>query len=164
MPDVGVRCMNGRPGPSRGVRVLVERSLPLAWATGPVRPDVWLPALAPSASLRRLCPAVEVAFEEFAVRYARELEEPERQPQLRLLQSLAADGPVVLLASTSPVSLSHAAVLARRLRLPARTALAPEPEGGDPACWADRICPECGRIPDASTGATCRSCHAATTG
>lgn len=24
-------------------------------------------------------------------------------------------------------------------------------EGGDSACWLDRVCPECGRIPDDGT-------------
>jgi uncharacterized protein YeaO (DUF488 family) len=162
--DVHVHSIGGYPRPSRGVRVLVERSLPVTWARGPVRPDVWFPALAPSASLRQRYPVIEHAFGEFADRYAAELDEPGRQVQYRLLQGLVAEGPVVLLVGASPAHLSHAEVLARRLRRPARTAPPPEPEGGDPACWAGLVCPACGRIPDASTGAACRSCRVVTAG
>ncbi len=160
-----MHSLGAHPGPPpRGVRVLVERSLPLPWATAPVRPDVWFPALAPSARLRRRFPPSETTFPQFALRYGGELDEPARRAQLALLRDLAVDGPVVLLVGTSPAHLSHATVLALRLRRPPRGALPSEPEGGDPACWAGRICPECGRIPDASTGATCWSCHAVTAG
>ncbi|MCQ4041438.1 DUF488 domain-containing protein [Streptantibioticus rubrisoli] len=164
MSDVRVHSIGERPRPTRGVRVLVERSLPVTWARAPVRPDVWFPALAPSASLRQRYPATEWAFGEFADRYAAELDEPGRQAQYQLLRDLAADGPVVLLVSASPAHLTHAAVLACRLRRPVRAARPPEPEGGDPACWAGLVCPECGRIPDASTAVTCWSCQAVTAG
>ena len=165
VPDVRVHSLSACPRPSScGVRVLVERRLPLTWATGPVRPDVWFPALAPSAELRRRFPPSGATFPEFALHYGRELDEPGRQAQFTLLRDLAFDGLVVLLVSTSPVHLSHATVLALRLRRPVRTAPPSEPDGGDPACWAGRVCPECGRIPDASTGATCWSCHAVTAG
>lgn len=33
-------------------------------------------------------------------------------------------------------------------------------EGGDPACWLDRVCPECGRIADAPAP-TCPACGSA---
>jgi hypothetical protein len=33
-------------------------------------------------------------------------------------------------------------------------------EGGDPACWAARVCPECGRLNDARDPETCEACGA----
>jgi hypothetical protein len=32
------------------------------------------------------------------------------------------------------------------------------PEGGDPACWLDRVCPECGRIADVAPPVVCERC------
>ncbi|HEX3590480.1 MAG TPA: hypothetical protein VHV74_12690 [Pseudonocardiaceae bacterium] len=34
-------------------------------------------------------------------------------------------------------------------------------EGGDPACWLGRVCPECGRLTDRDAPATCPNCGAA---
>ena len=31
-------------------------------------------------------------------------------------------------------------------------------EGGDPACWAARVCPDCGRLADADPPTTCAAC------
>jgi hypothetical protein len=31
-------------------------------------------------------------------------------------------------------------------------------EGGDPACWLDRVCPECGRIADTAPPVVCERC------
>jgi hypothetical protein len=39
----------------------------------------------------------------------------------------------------------------------------PEPladEGGDPACWLPRICPECGRVADQDPPVMCAHCGA----
>lgn len=36
---------------------------------------------------------------------------------------------------------------------------APEPEtGGDPACWANRVCPACGAFNETPGTATCPTC------
>lgn len=45
----------------------------------------------------------------------------------------------------------------------ATPAPAPEPErlGGDAACWAHRVCPECGRLNEAEHPVVCESCGAA---
>ncbi|MEU8825618.1 hypothetical protein [Streptomyces sp. NPDC048636] len=39
-------------------------------------------------------------------------------------------------------------------RLPA------EPEGGDPACWLDRVCPACGALQDTARYDHCARCGA----
>ncbi|MEO6886409.1 MAG: hypothetical protein ABI232_09025 [Jatrophihabitantaceae bacterium] len=33
-----------------------------------------------------------------------------------------------------------------------------EREGGDAACWAHRVCPECGRLNDAEHPVVCENC------
>ena len=35
-----------------------------------------------------------------------------------------------------------------------------EPEGGDAACWANRVCPECGRLNEAERPVVCEACGA----
>lgn len=36
-----------------------------------------------------------------------------------------------------------------------------EPEGGDAACWLDRVCPACGALQDTAPFARCHRCGAA---
>lgn len=33
-------------------------------------------------------------------------------------------------------------------------------QGGDEACWMDRVCPECGRLADEAPPARCERCGA----
>ncbi len=33
-----------------------------------------------------------------------------------------------------------------------------ETPGGDPVCWLDRVCPDCGAMPSADGGARCWRC------
>ncbi|MFG2823736.1 hypothetical protein ACGFX4_30470 [Kitasatospora sp. NPDC048365] len=33
-------------------------------------------------------------------------------------------------------------------------------EGGESACWLDRVCPECGRLDDRPVVERCRACEA----
>ncbi|MGY2080311.1 hypothetical protein [Modestobacter sp. SYSU DS0657] len=33
-----------------------------------------------------------------------------------------------------------------------------EPEGGDPVCWLERVCPECGRLADDPAADRCGRC------
>ncbi|MFW6693011.1 hypothetical protein [Streptomyces sp. MAR4 CNX-425] len=32
------------------------------------------------------------------------------------------------------------------------------PEGGEPACWLERVCPECGRLADTAPPVRCARC------
>jgi len=36
----------------------------------------------------------------------------------------------------------------------------PDDEGGDPACWLNRVCPECGRFSEDGQATRCPSCGA----
>jgi hypothetical protein len=38
--------------------------------------------------------------------------------------------------------------------------LPPDDEGGDPACWARRVCPACGRLADEDPPTRCPACGA----
>jgi hypothetical protein len=33
-----------------------------------------------------------------------------------------------------------------------------EPEGGDPACWVDQVCPACGRLTERRPDGRCAAC------
>lgn len=37
----------------------------------------------------------------------------------------------------------------------------PDDQGGDPACWAHRVCPVCGRLNEAERPQRCEQCGAA---
>ncbi|MFD0257154.1 hypothetical protein ACFRKE_16640 [Kitasatospora indigofera] len=37
---------------------------------------------------------------------------------------------------------------------------APEPEGGEAACWLNRVCPECDAVLDKAPPAVCHRCGA----
>ncbi|MCZ0972776.1 DUF488 family protein [Streptomyces albulus] len=65
---------DARPWP--GIRVLVDRSLPLGRRSGVSYPDVWLAAVAPSAALWRWYGVHEARYAAFADRYERELGSP----------------------------------------------------------------------------------------
>ncbi|MFE1930434.1 hypothetical protein ACFW95_08635 [Streptomyces sp. NPDC059474] len=43
---------------------------------------------------------------------------------------------------------------------PAPAPVPAEPEGGEPACWLDRVCADCGAIQDAAPFARCARCGA----
>ncbi|MDQ2726633.1 MAG: hypothetical protein M3Y91_01925 [Actinomycetota bacterium] len=40
----------------------------------------------------------------------------------------------------------------------------PDDEGGDPVCWADRVCPQCGTFADRRPPTVCPRCEAPITG
>ncbi|MFK0294419.1 DUF488 domain-containing protein [Streptomyces sp. NPDC090442] len=129
---------SGRPWP--GTRVLVDRRLTLTCVPLIVRPDIWMPGVAPSAALWRWYDLDEANYPAFARRYARELaEDPSRADALRRLRQLARTGPLILQTAATPLHLGHARVLARQL---ATDTTDRPPEGaGDAACWLRAVCP-----------------------
>jgi hypothetical protein len=44
--------------------------------------------------------------------------------------------------------------------VPDRRSPAPDDEGGDPACWLNRVCPDCGRLADEDPPTRCAACGA----
>jgi DNA-binding MarR family transcriptional regulator len=79
----------------------------------------------------------------------------ERYDALRLadLRAALATLPGSRRAEVAAALAEFAAALHRPAAEPA-----PEPEGGDPACWLHRVCPACGRLADADPPTTCPGC------
>lgn len=126
------------PSSRDGARVLVNRIWPRGVRKADARLDAWARDVAPSHELRRWYGHDPAKFTEFRRRYAAELSQGPARAALDGLRALLAAGPVTLLTATRDVEHSQAAVLAGLLL--------PPPEGGEAACWAHLVCPDCGAI------------------
>ena len=141
MPSqIRVRRVYDAPSPADGARVLVDRVWPRGLRKDAAHLDEWAKDAAPSTELRKWYGHDPAKFGEFRRRYLDELSGAAQRKELGRIRALAATGPVTLLTATRAVDISEAAVLAQILRQPI------EDEGGDAACWASLVCPECGAI------------------
>lgn len=126
-----------------GHRVLVDRLWPRGVRKDGAPIDEWLREVAPSTELRRWYGHDPALFDEFRGRYLGELACPPACEVAGQLARRAERAPLVLVTATRDVEHSGAVVLRDHLvRLAGRS----DDEGGDPACWADRVCESCGRI------------------
>jgi uncharacterized protein YeaO (DUF488 family) len=141
-PDVRVRRVYDEPAGGDGTRVLVDRVWPRGLTKDAAALDEWAKDVAPSTELRKWYGHDPAKFEEFRRRYAVELAGPTQRAALARLRGLAETGkPVTLLTATRDVEHSQAAVLAELLRQePGESA------GGEAACYAHLVCPECGTV------------------
>jgi uncharacterized protein YeaO (DUF488 family) len=122
--------------------VLVDRVWPRGLRKDAIRLDDWAKDAAPSTGLRIWYGHDPAKFEEFRRRYLAELAGSTQRAALGRLRALAVAGrPLTLLTATRDLDHSQAAVLARLLRQSAE----PE-EGGEAACFAHLVCPECGAV------------------
>jgi uncharacterized protein YeaO (DUF488 family) len=121
---VRVARVYAEPMPADGVRILVDRLWPRGIRKDAALWDEWCKQIAPSTELRTWYGHDPDRFTEFARRYRRELDEPERARALTHLRGLAVDNPVTLLTASKSVDISDAAVLA---------AVLSEGEGGEGA-------------------------------
>lgn len=138
-PDVRTARIYGEPAPGDGHRVLVDRLWPRGLRKDGAPLDEWVKDAAPSTELRRWYGHDPAKFEEFRRRYAVELAAPPQRAALAHLRTLAGTGkPLTLLTATKDVAHSQAAILAALLRQ--------EPEGGEAACYAHLVCPECSAV------------------
>ncbi len=99
-----------------GTRVLVDRIWPRGLSKEKAHLDEWCKSAAPSTALRKWYGHVPARFDEFAQRYRRELDDPERAAAVRHLQELAGTAALSLLTATKHPEISEAAVLAQLLR------------------------------------------------
>ena len=161
MGEVRARRAYDQPATADGARVLVDRLWPRGLSKGRARIDEWLKEVAPSDDLRRWYGHDPDKLAGFQRRYAAELKEPERALALLHLRKLARSRTLTLLTATRDLQLSHAAELARYLRDERGPAAEPDERGGDPACWLNRVCPQCGMLSDSEPPATCAECGSA---
>ena len=144
MPQVSVQRVYDDPQPGQGARVLVDRIWPRGLRKEAAHLDEWARDVAPSGELRTWYGHDPVRFGEFRRRYIAELAQPGASAALGRLRARAAAGPVTLLTATKDVSHSQAAVLAELIAAGLHDE---EPDlGGDAACWAHLVCPECGAV------------------
>jgi len=114
--DIRVRRIYDDPSDDDGIRVLVDRRWPRGVSKERAELDEWCIDVAPSDALRKWYGHVPERFEEFATRYRRELEEPERAAALQYLRLMTAHSRLTLLTATKRPELSQAAVLVDVLR------------------------------------------------
>ena len=142
-PGIRARRVYDPQEPGDGTRVLVDRLWPRGLRKDAAHLDEWAKDVAPSNELRSWYGHDPAKFGEFCRRYTQELEQGAPRAALEHLATLATSGPVTLLTATRDIDHSQAAVLAGLLR---RTPADEPAEGGDAACWAHLVCPECGAI------------------
>jgi uncharacterized protein YeaO (DUF488 family) len=148
-PDVRVRRVYEEPEPQDGTRVLVDRLWPRGLRKDAARFDEWAKDVAPSTELRTWYGHDPAKFGEFCRRYTAELAQGAPRAALDHLAALTAAGPVTLLTATRDVGHSEAVVLAQLLRqqTPGEAAeVGGSAEGGEAACYAHLVCPECGAV------------------
>ena len=142
-PDIRVRRVYDQPEAADGARVLVDRIWPRGLRKDAARLDDWAKDVAPSSELRTWYGHDPAKFGEFRQRYLGELGGTSQRAALGRLRTLVASGrPLTLLTATKDVDHSQAAVLARLLCQSAE----PEEIGGEAACFAHLVCPECGAV------------------
>jgi uncharacterized protein YeaO (DUF488 family) len=100
------------PGPDDGQRVLVDRLWPRGFRKGDPRVGRWIPKVAPSTDLRKWYSHEATRFDEFAARYAAELETEEGTAALAELRDALKAGPITLVTAAKDLDGSHVAVLA----------------------------------------------------
>jgi uncharacterized protein YeaO (DUF488 family) len=142
-------------GDEPGGRWLVDRVWPRGVSRSSLRLDGWARDAAPSDELRRWFGHDPGRWAEFRRRY---LEELDAAPDgWGPLLDAARTSDVLLLYATRDHAHNNAVVLRDYLA----SKLAPpdvDDEVGDPVCWLNRVCPECGRFAEDPTSDTCRYC------
>jgi uncharacterized protein YeaO (DUF488 family) len=113
---VRLRRVYDEPEDDDGIRVLVDGLWPRGVSKARADLDEWCRSVAPSAELRSWYAHDPARFAEFADRYRRELDDPERASALRHLRDLAAGHRITLLTATKNPQASQAAVLVELLR------------------------------------------------
>jgi uncharacterized protein YeaO (DUF488 family) len=103
------------PAPDDGERVLVDRLWPRGFRKGDARVGRWIPKVAPSTELRKWYSHEAARFDEFAARYAAELETAEGAAALAELRDVLRAGPTTLVTAARDLDGSHVAVLAQLL-------------------------------------------------
>jgi uncharacterized protein YeaO (DUF488 family) len=123
--DVRFRRVYDEPSDADGARVLVDRIWPRGLRKDALRLDDWAKDVAPSTELRTWYGHDPARFGEFRQRYLGELAGAPQRAALGRLRALAASGRALTLLSQSGE---------------------PGETGGEAACFAHLVCPECGAV------------------
>lgn len=102
-------------GPDDGERILVDRLWPRGFRKGDARVGRWIRDVAPSTELRKWYSHRPERFDEFAARYAAELNTEAGATALEQVREAARKGPVTLVTAVRDLEGSHAAVLVAML-------------------------------------------------
>ncbi len=102
----------GEAPPGEGYRVLVDRLWPRGVRKETAPWEEWLPAVAPSAALRRWYGHDPVRYAEFRARYEQELAAEPGAAPLQHLLALVQARPVALVTATRDVAHSQVPILA----------------------------------------------------
>jgi len=142
-------------GDEPGARWLVDRIWPRGISRSSLELDGWAREAAPSDELRRWFGHDPSRWAEFRRRYIEELDaSPDRWSPL--LEAARASDLLLLYAARDPEH-NNAVVLRDYLSSKLRP-LAVDETIGDPVCWLNRVCPECGRFAEDPTSEACRYC------
>ena len=112
-----IKRVHDDPSPEDGLRILVDRLWPRGVSKERAQLDEWAKDVSPSDALRRWYhedPAQR--RDEFADRYAAELDGPAQRIGLEELRAQAAKHTVTLLTATKDVEHSHVQVLLQHLK------------------------------------------------
>jgi uncharacterized protein YeaO (DUF488 family) len=110
------------PSGADGERILVDRLWPRGVTKDRAHISAWIKEIAPSTELRKWFGHDPSRREEFRRRYARELQDPEKQVILRELAARSRHGVVTLLFGARDRECNHAVVLKERIEDLARKA------------------------------------------
>ena len=97
---ISIKRIYDKPAAADGYRVLVDRLWPRGVKRENAALDVWLKEVAPSPELRKWFAHDPDRWDEFQVRYAKELATTEAARHIAELQARAKSGPVTLLYAT----------------------------------------------------------------
>src|SRR5882757_3982832 len=96
---IGIARVYDDAGPDDGQRVLVDRLWPRGFRKGDPRVGRWISKVAPSTELRKWYSHEAARFDEFAGRYAAELETEEGAAALDEVKQVLRGGPVTLVTA-----------------------------------------------------------------
>ena len=108
---IRIKRIYGKPDPSDGVRILVDRLWPRGMSRKDARIEEWRKEFAPTDVLRKWFHQDPGRWEEFQLRYRKELEAAGKRNDLRKLGERARTETVTLLYASRDESRNHATVL-----------------------------------------------------
>lgn len=114
--NVHVKRVYENPSQGDGTRILVDRLWPRGLTKEGAKLDVWLKSIAPSQDLRTWFGHDPAKWQEFRVRYQRELDG--NQPALKQLRQYIRSGTVTLVYGAKDEERNNAIVLKAYLERP----------------------------------------------